>query len=221
MKDSYELFLKKFKIEPDDFLKYGVEGVMMIDKQIARKKWDELVKTIEGGGITYIRKYGRTGEATQLYFDMYKVLFPDLIVKKDHSNKSPKKSLFELLNVGEVKNYQASHVFGHTCNVFCFMAPWNIVLMPKIYDPLTGHEAKGNLRDKFIAILRKRIFSEFGDMIIEYNHSMEKYAPVISNHFESLVPQSSDDKNIKKELAQIERFKQSILKNFKLIKEEE
>jgi hypothetical protein len=80
-----------------------------------------------------------------------------------------------------IANYQVSHVFGRTKNVYCFTAPWNIVFIPKIIDPLTGHEAKGDFVDEFQALFRQKVADTFRDQIHEYNDIMARYEKKISD----------------------------------------
>ena len=78
-------------------------------------------------------------------------------------------------------NYQVSHIFGRTHNVFCFTAPWNIAYVPKIFDPLTGHETSGDLKDKFSNLFVNKAHKLFGDQIKEFNAIMLDYSPRIKN----------------------------------------
>ena len=41
-----------------------------------------------------------------------------------------------------------------TKNALTFNAPWNIVYMPKLFDPFTGHESKGDITKKFTEELK-------------------------------------------------------------------
>lgn len=47
-------------------------------------------------------------------------------------------------------------MFGRTKNIYAFTAPWNIVYMPKILDPFTGHEAKGEMVDEYRMLFQKQ-----------------------------------------------------------------
>lgn len=69
-------------------------------------------------------------------------------------------------------NYQVSHIYGKTKNIFLFEAPWNIALVPKIIDPFTGHETKGlwseEYQQKFIAYANEKyvkFVSEYNELI--------------------------------------------------------
>lgn len=63
--------------------------------------------------------------------------------------------------------------------MYCFTAPWNIVLIPIIIDPFTGHEAKGQYADLFKRKFRNKIIKQFKNEISEYNHLMDKWNPKI------------------------------------------
>ena len=56
-----------------------------------------------------------------------------------------------------------------------FEAAWNYCYTPKVMDPFTGHEAKGQLAVEYQAALRKYAFSLYGDSIREYNELLTEY----------------------------------------------
>lgn len=95
----------------------------------------------------YIRGYGRDAHGTDLYKDLYKELFHNFHVEKDPTNNAQPQKIIEKLTGlkrnRDIFNYQVSHIWGHTKNVFLFEAPWNVCYTPKIMDPFTGHETKG------------------------------------------------------------------------------
>jgi len=108
-----------------------------------------------------------------MYLDMYKCILNNENVKKDATNNLELQKIISQLtghkrNVN-LFNYQVSHIFGKTKNVFLFEALWNIALVPKIIDPFTGHETKGiwsvEYQKKFSAYASE-IYVEFID---EYN----------------------------------------------------
>ena len=72
-----------------------------------------------------------------------------------------------------IQNYQVSHVFGRTKNAFAFTAPWNIVYLPKLLDPFTGHEAKGEDVAEFTRLFQAQCYQKFEDMILDFNEIME------------------------------------------------
>jgi hypothetical protein len=75
-------------------------------------------------------------------------------------------------------NYQISHVYGRTKNVYCFTAPRNTIFIPKIIDPFTGHEAKGSFVNEFQLLMRNKIQAKFIESINEYNELMKLYYPL-------------------------------------------
>ena len=69
----------------------------------------------------------------------------------------------------DIYNYQVSHIWGHTKNIFMFEAPWTICYIPKIIAPFTGHETRGiwpaEYQKRFIA-KASELYQPFID---EYN----------------------------------------------------
>lgn len=121
----------------------------------------------------YIRGAGRDAKGTQIYLDFYKRVFENYNIKKDLTNNlHPQKIIHELTGYQRNKNllnYQVSHIFGKTKNPLLFGAPWNIALIPKIIDPFTGHETKGQwpveYQKKFMSMVKER----YDKYIKEYN----------------------------------------------------
>ncbi|HDR1522180.1 TPA: hypothetical protein QB462_000702, partial [Pasteurella multocida] len=106
----------------------------------------------------------------------------------DPSNNNYPTKLLEK-SVGLVKNknlynYQVSHIFGLTKNPYAFCAPWNVVFIPKILDPFTGHESKGEITEKITAMYRRLMWDKYEDLISDYNQIMEKYREVIKSEIE-------------------------------------
>ena len=89
-----------------------------------------------------------------------------------------------------IQNYQTSHVYGKTKNVYCFTAPWNIVLIPKIIDPLTGHEAKGDFVGEFQKLFKDTVYNKFKECIEEYNSLIQAKESTICEWIKSYVPAS-------------------------------
>jgi len=105
-----------------------------------------------------------------------------------------------------IANFQVSHVFGRTKNVYCFTAPWNIVFIPKIIDPLTGHEAKGGFVEEFQSLFRQKVIQTFHDQIQEYNDIMARYEKKIDDWVSRKVKANITD-SIKKDFAVIDMGK--------------
>ncbi|TXZ35663.1 hypothetical protein FXE65_03330 [Vibrio cholerae] len=99
------------------------------------------------------------------------------VVKDSTNNAEPTKLIRQLTGFSKtiskqyqpLRNYQISHVFGRTKNVYAFTAPWNIVYVPKLIDPFTGHEAKGDMVDEYTVLFQKSVFERFEKYINEFN----------------------------------------------------
>jgi hypothetical protein len=181
IRDAYEQF---FEIFPKEiFIKFGLENIITIEKDDVSREWKMLINKIdELSDDLYIRSFGRNGSGNNNIQKMYKEILNININFDPNNNAKPAKLLQNLTGFKKNKtifNYQISHVFGNTKNVYCFTAPWNIIFIPKIIDPFTGHEAKGNYVDEFQIIIKRNIFDKFKKEIIEYNEIMEKLYPKI------------------------------------------
>jgi hypothetical protein len=204
IRDAYEQF---FKLMPkEQFFEFGLENIITIDKGIVNFEWKRLINRIEKStDDLYVRDFGRNGNENNNLTKLYKEIF-NIDIKFDPTNNAKPKQLLQNLTEYVVNktlfNYQISHVFGNTKNVYCFTAPWNIIFIPRIIDPFTGHEVSKNYGDEFQQLFRKNIFHKFKEEIYEYNVIMKKIYPKIELWV---------DKNI------VEKKKESYLKEFKEI----
>ena len=126
-----------------------------------------------------IRGYGRDAHGTQLFIDFYRFVFNNSHVKKDSTNnykpQSNLKKLTGLTRNKDIYNYQVSHIWGRTKNIFLFEAPWNVCYTPKIIDPFTGHETKGDLPSDFQKYFIQSAQKKYKKYIEDYNRIIESY----------------------------------------------
>jgi hypothetical protein len=207
--DSYVEFFKISKIKQEDFLATGLSLVKFIHPVVANCYWEYLKKIInEKKVLVPIRGYGRHWKTDNRYEKLYENL--GICIQMDKANNSfPASTISRLSGFSTKKaskdktlitNYQVSHIFGRTHNVFCFTAPWNIAYVPKIFDPLTGHEAKGELANEFAALFRQKASELFTPQIEDFNEIMKTYRAGIKAALEHI-----DD---------TDKFKVNVLSNF-------
>lgn len=177
IRDSYKNFFEKFKIDQNKLIEYGVEvDTIYPDPEQIREKWDELKQNILiGGNSVSIRKYGRSG-GSSLYIELYSVLFPNCKILLDPTNNAGPRKVLEastgLSKYGKnkaIQNYQVAHVKGRTKNPLLFTAPWNIVWIPKILDPFTGHESHGEITNIYKTAFHNYWSTKYETFIREYN----------------------------------------------------
>lgn len=185
MLDGYEQFFKYFnEIDDDKMIDFGLSNLITPPKDLSIGEWKKIKNKLMNNEELFIRGYGRDAKGTELYLHLYSEVFGNSSIKKDSTNnhnptkviqewtkhsKSPTKKQTEE-GFLKIQNFQISHVFGKTKNPLLFIAPWNIVILPKIMDPFTGHEAKGDLKDKFTAALKDHIFDKYSNLIKDYNN---------------------------------------------------
>lgn len=197
--DGYEQF---FQIIPKEkFFEFGLNNIITIEESLVNSEWRELLGRIERRTQDlYVRDSGRNGRGndylSQLYLDVFGIR-----INYDPTNNNQPSALIQKLT-GHRKNktifnYQVSHVFGRTKNVFCFTAPWNIVFVPKIVDPFTGHEAKGNSVREFTTLFQCAIVAKFGSEIDDFNQNMRRINREIEQWLELVVPEKDREKYLK------------------------
>ena len=217
MKDGYKDFFEHFNISETDIISYGLKSIISIDNNSVEKSWIELKKKIMNDEEVIIRGYGRDALGTNLYINAYKHIFKNNKVKKDPTNNQNPQNLIKQLTGlkrnRDIYNYQVSHVFGRTKNPLAFMAGWNIIYIPKILDPFTGHESKGELTDKFTIELKKFIYNKFANQINDFNSIVtDKKLKTRMDEYICLI--EADDNIDEKKIMQ---FEKDIKKEFKPI----
>lgn len=99
------------------------------------------------------------------------------IIEKDPTNNAVPHKLIQritkLKRNRDIYNYQVSHIWGHTKNIFMFEAPWNICYTPKIMDPFTGHETQGIWPTEYQKIFIAKANELYRPFIDEYNQILK------------------------------------------------
>lgn len=172
--DSYTKFFEDFNITPQEFFKWGIDNTIFPDYDISENFWKDLLSRIYNNQPVYIRGYGRNSSHSFLFIDFYKFVFNNHNIMIDPSNNTkPQKNLSFLTNYKKnvnLFNYQRSHIWGHTKNIFLFEAPWNIAYVPKIIDPFTGHETINASVAEYQKAFRSAAFEKYEKFIKEYNN---------------------------------------------------
>jgi len=178
MRDSYIRFFSEGHISKEQFFEFGLKETIYAPIDRAEREWASLKNRIANNEEVFIRGFGRDANGTHLYQELYQRLVGNSHVKKDPTNNAePTKIIKELTGYSKkknanyelIRNYQVSHVFGRTKNVYAFTAPWNIVYMPKLLDPFTGHEAKGDMVDEYTILFQKQAYRQFPKLIDDFN----------------------------------------------------
>ena len=152
-----------------------------------------------------IRKYSSDREKSRWFVEVYGKVFPNAKIKIEKSgNTAPKQNFSKIAkcqlhspskkpSVGMtllLQNYQCSHVFDdRTKNPLLFEAVWNMVLTPKVIDPLTGHETSGLWPRQFQPIFRNSIRDKFASCIEKFNVIADKYHGAIYRAAEEVAEQ--------------------------------
>tara|TARA_R110000868_G_scaffold138329_1_gene352309 strand:+ start:31644 stop:32318 length:675 start_codon:yes stop_codon:yes gene_type:complete len=183
VRDSYARFFSEGYITKEQFFEFGLSETIYASLDSAREAWENLKYRIDHNQDVYIRSFGRNAANSHLFLDFYKKVLENENIKIDPTNNAePTKLIKELTGYSKTKNrkyelirnYQVSHVFGRTKNAFTFTAPWNIVYMPKLLDPFTGHEATGDLVLEYQKRFQSKIYNHFSDLIEDYNNLLIK-----------------------------------------------
>jgi hypothetical protein len=176
--DSYQKFLSHFEIDKQALFDWGIEATIFPPIEKVIQEWEALKTRVLTNQPVYIRGYGRDGHGTQLYKDLYRYLFGNEHVEKDPTNNAvPQKCIQRTTGLKRnthIYNYQVSHIWGHTKNVFLFEAPWNICYTPKLMDPFTGHETKGSWPEEYQKIFLEKAFELYQPFVADYNNLMRE-----------------------------------------------
>ena len=181
MRDAYIRFFNEGYISKENFFNFGLKETIYAPYDKAEIEWNLLKNRIYGNEKVFIRGFGRDANGTHLFQALYKKLLSNHNVRKDSTNNAePAKLIRSLTGYSKtqssksesIRNYQISHIFGRTKNIFAFTAPWNIVYMPKMLDPFTGHEAKGEMIDEYTLLFQRQGYHRFEKLIDEFNEIM-------------------------------------------------
>lgn len=203
MRDSYERFFSQGYISKDQFFEFGLSETIYAPLDKAESAWNELKNRVHSNQQVFIRGFGRNSNGTHLFQAFYADVLKNNQVTVDPTNNAqPTKLIRDLTGYSKTKsnkhepiqNYQISHIFGRTKNVFAFTAPWNIVYMPKMLDPFTGHEAKGSMIDEYKDLFQKQSFKHFEPLINDYNALITSPSLVDSIH--QYLDKIEQDKNL-------------------------
>jgi hypothetical protein len=224
MLDSYERLFSKGLLSKEQLFDFGLSETIYVDFDVAENAWETLKDKIHFDEQVFIRGFGRDAAGTHLFQKFYSNLLGNNNVTKDPTNNAePTKLLRQWsgysktggINFKPIQNYQISHVFGRTKNVYCFTAPWNVVYIPKLIDPFTGHEAKGTYVDEYTALFKKETIKRFRPLIDDFN-SLITNQEFLSSIETSLGLMSCDKSLSEKD---IEKLKKAISLEFVPIQE--
>lgn len=179
-RDSYYDFMSHFNIKPKELFEWGMKAIIFPSDKMVESEWANLKYRIFNDKEVFIRGYGRDAHGTKSYIDFYEYLIKNSHVKKDPTNNNkPQANIRKMTGLTrnkDIYNYQVSHIWGRTKNIFLFEAPWNICYIPKIIDPFTGHETKGDLpvefQDYLISFSQKKYkkyIDDYNSIILEYD----------------------------------------------------
>jgi hypothetical protein len=208
IRDAYEKFFDYFPISPDDFFDFGIRELIHIPIHEASIEWQDLRRRVESSGTVVVRGSGRNGVNNDRLLGFCKSTFGHSGFEIDRTNNAAPAQLLQRLTgysktskVGcqPIGNYQVSHVFGRTKNPYAFTAPWNVVYIPKIIDPFTGHEAPGELSQQFQKRFTSHVYEIFKPLIDDYNEvvTSSRFVNRIEDYIESLDPQEKFAKTLR------------------------
>jgi len=201
--DSYSFFLEKFNIEKESFYTFGIENTIFPPLDDAKKQWEQNKEKLLKKQKLAIRGYGRQGRNTEIYLGLYKYLFNNENIYEDPTNNAAPKTNLQAITGYRINkniyNYQSSHIFGRTKNPLLFESVWNMCFVPKIFDPLTGHEAKGPWPKEYQELFMKKVYEinkvfirDFNAFVVEHNvpERIKRYVSDITDQY--------DDKTVHK-----------------------
>lgn len=219
MRDSYEKFFQKGYISKDQLFEFGLQETIYAPIDKAKFSWLNLKEKIFNNHQVYIRGFGRNSNGTPLFQEFYKQVLNNEYVTVDPTNNAqPTKLIRDLTGYSKTKsskynpiqNYQVSHIFGRTKNVFAFTASWNIVYIPKLLDPFTGHEAKGKLVEEYQEFFKEKSYKRFQPFIEDYNNLITD--PGLKKQISIYLDKIKSDKAM--EPKNVEKLKKSIMGEF-------
>ncbi len=214
-KDSFELFMNQFGIDEIKIIEFGLKESIFMKPENVAIQWSELKNKIENNNEVFVRNYGRIKGKQDKLLDFYKTILKLENVEWDPTNNTePTKlisSTLQLKKNRDIFNYKVSHVWGKTINPYSFTAAWNIVYVPTVIDPFTGHESKGDLCEKYKVAFRKHTYNLYKKEIDDFNSIMTN----LSSSVNSYINQIDSIKDVC--IQHLNEFKEHLLDSFKPI----
>ena len=199
MLDSYEALIPEY-ISKDEFFRFALEKTIYIPDEKVKEEWKSLKEKIKSNKTVYMRGVKDSG-TNHLFYDFYARVMKSEQAKKDPSNSQyPTKVIEDLTGLKkskDLRNYQLSSVFGRSRNILAFTAPWNIVYIPNILEPLLGNDAKGDLAQECQRVFFEHSFKKFKPYIDDFNKMVtdNHFLRMVDEHFESLYDNAKHDKD--------------------------
>lgn len=199
MIDSYEALVGEY-ISKEDFFRFGVEKSIFIPEEKVKQEWKNLKEKISSNKVVYMRGLKETG-GNHLFYEFYDKVVKNKHVQKDPSNTQiPAKIIEDLTGYKkskDLRNYQLTSLFGRSRNIFAFAAPWNIVFIPNIMDPLLGPDAKGKLSEEYQRLFFEHSYKKFKSYVNEFNDIVTNmhFQRAVDEYFQRLYEDSRHDKN--------------------------
>jgi len=194
MLDSYEALIPEY-ISKEEFFRFGLEKTVYIPDSQVKQEWTALKEKIKSNKPVFMRGLKDSG-SNHLFFEFYAKVFKNEQVKKDPSNtQNPAKVIEELTGLKkskDLRNYQLASIFGKSRNILAFTAPWNIVYIPNMMDPLLGADARGDLAKEYQTLFLQHSYEKFKPYIDEFNDMLtnEHLLRMIDEHMKKLYDDS-------------------------------
>ncbi|MDA3945465.1 MAG: hypothetical protein PF439_02145 [Helicobacteraceae bacterium] len=198
MIDSYELLLTQY-ISKEDFFRFGLEKTIYIPTDKVEAEWQSLKNNIANNKAVFIRGF-KTSTGMHLASDFYSKVFGNKQVKKDPSNTQNPAKIIEKLTgykkANDLKNYQLTSIFGRSRNILAFCAPWNIVYIPSVLDPLLSVDAHTDLANEYKKRFMQHSYEKFKPYIDEFNEmvSNHQFKKSMDEYFQTLFDDGHFDK---------------------------
>lgn len=177
MKDSYDILVNDYIVK-EDFFRFGLESTIYISDAKVKQGWQTLKQSMSEGKPLFIRGF-KSSTTMHIASDFYTKVFNNKQIKKDPSNtQNPSKIIENLTGYKkskELKNYQLASIFGRSRNALAFNAPWNIVYIPSIFDPLLSAEASSELAQEYQTLFKQHSYEKFKPYIDDFNKMLNNY----------------------------------------------
>lgn len=214
MRDSYEVFFSRGYITKEQFFQFGLEETIYAPPDAAAELWQDLKSKIAADQNVFIRSFGRNAGGTKHFLEFYEEVLGKKNITQDPTNNAAPGAIIAKLTGHKknktIRNYQISHIFGRTKNIYAFTAPWNIAFVPKMLDPFTGHEAKGDLIAEYQTLFKQRAVDLFRPLIEDFNATMtdQTLCKNIEDYLQKIEETNGMDKKIRA------KIKKAILEEF-------
>lgn len=182
----YRHFFDNKEITVKDLWDFTLENMIFIDNQEGIIFSDRVQDYLTNGEKGILLAGATNPFEEQIHYkNIYRILFPGVTFKFETiKNATPRKFLEALTGVKEtdppmqiylkLRSYQVLHIFKRVHNPYAYLAPWNIIFIPKVLAPFLTVNEKYVI-PRFLTSNQKEFYEKHIEELPEFEVAVKRY----------------------------------------------